>query len=170
MSFILSHRRPRSYFQYSSGFDSIVDQLFHHNEAVSTKKTSGECAANQEKSYQPLVDISHNAKAYTVNIDLPGVKKDDIHVSVHEGVLSIEGRRVLQKAEPSTAKDEGAEGEVQEQYIRHERKAALFSRSFTLSDDVDETSVEASFVDGVLSLSIAKLVPEEVMPRSISIN
>jgi HSP20 family protein len=91
------------------------------------------------------MDLKENDQAYLVHADIPGVKKDDIHVS-------IEGNRVSISAETKVEKEE-KEGE---KVLRRERFSGKVSRSFTLGQDVDEAKAQAKYSDGVLELTLPK--------------
>ncbi len=94
---------------------------------------------------QMKMDVKENDSAYTVHADIPGVKKDDIHVS-------IEGNQVSISAETKTEKEE-KEGE---KVLRSERYVGKIARSFTLAHDVDEAQAQAKYSDGVLELTLPK--------------
>ncbi len=91
------------------------------------------------------MDLKENDQAYLVHADVPGVKKEDIHVS-------IEGNRVSISAETKVEKEE-KEGE---KVLRRERFSGKVSRSFTLGQDVDEAKAQAKYSDGVLELTLPK--------------
>ncbi len=91
------------------------------------------------------MDVKENDKAYTVHADLPGVKKEDIHVS-------IEGNAVAISAESRT-ESEQKEGE---KVLKRERTYGKVYRSFSLGADIDEAAATAKFSDGVLELVLPK--------------
>jgi HSP20 family protein len=91
------------------------------------------------------IDLKEDDKAYTVKADIPGVKKEDIHVSV-------EGNRVSISAETKMEKEE-KEGE---KVLRTERYSGKVARSFTLTHDVDDATAKAKYSDGVLELTLPK--------------
>lgn len=91
------------------------------------------------------MDVKENDKAYTVHAEIPGVKKEDIDVS-------IEGNQVTISAEMKKEKEE-KEGE---KLLRSERYYGKISRSFTLGSDVEEGQSEAKYTDGVLELTLPK--------------
>jgi HSP20 family protein len=91
------------------------------------------------------IDLKEDDKAYTVKADIPGVKKEDIHVSV-------EGNRVSISAETKMEKEE-KEGE---KVLRSERYCGKVARSFTLTHDVDDSGAKAKYSDGVLELTLPK--------------
>ena len=104
----------------------------------------------------PSVDVREEDDAYIVKADLPGVKKEDIDVSLQEGVLTI-------NAESKIEKEEKEKGRI----IRQERRYGKFVRSMRLGTGIDEAKVKASYSDGVLELKLHK--SEEVKPRKISV-
>ena len=106
-------------------------------------------------AWSPSVNIYEKDGILQVEADLPGVKKEDIRVSVEGGVLSLSGER---KQEEKLEK---------ENLVRVERSYGSFSRSFTLPSDVDAQAIEASFADGVLKLRIPR--SEQAKPKSIEI-
>jgi HSP20 family protein len=90
------------------------------------------------------VDVSENERAYLLRAELPGVKKEDINVSIDGDTVSI-------SAEVKREKD--ANGE---QMLRSERYYGKLYRAFTLGQAVDENSAQARYVDGVLELTLPK--------------
>jgi HSP20 family protein len=91
------------------------------------------------------MDVSEDEKTYIVHADIPGVKKDDIHVK-------IDGNQVLISAEVKNEKEvkEGA------RLLRSERYFGSVSRAFSLAQDVDESAAEAKYMEGVLELKLPK--------------
>lgn len=94
---------------------------------------------------QIKMDVKEDDKAYTVHAEIPGVKKDDIHVT-------IEGDHVAISAEVKNEK-EVKDGE---KVLRSERYYGKVSRAFTLGQDVDEETAQAKYSDGVLELTLPK--------------
>ena len=105
--------------------------------------------------WAPRVNIAETEKAFEIKAEIPEVNKEDVKVTVHNGVLTIQGERKLEKEEKG------------KKFHRVERLYGSFTRSFTLPDNVDETKISASFNDGVLNLQIQKT--EEAKPKSIEI-
>jgi HSP20 family protein len=93
------------------------------------------------------VDVKEDKDAYTVHADLPGVAKDDIHVSIEGPVVSI-----------SAEKKRTVENKDGERVLRSERHYGKVSRSFQLGQDIDEANAQARFSDGVLELTLPKKV------------
>ncbi|MFZ2303042.1 MAG: Hsp20/alpha crystallin family protein [Gallionella sp.] len=98
-----------------------------------------------QQEVQIKVDVSEDDKAYTVHAEIPGVKKEDIHVT-------IDGDQVAISAEVKNEK-EVKEGE---KILRSERYYGKVSRAFTLGQDVDDAAAEAKYNNGVLELRLPK--------------
>ncbi len=105
--------------------------------------------------WSPAVDVSESDREYQINVELPEVRKEDVKVSVNQGVLTIVGERKLEREEKN------------KRYHRVERCYGSFARSFTLPDDVEEQTVRARFKDGMLYLHLAK--SEQAKPKAIDI-
>jgi len=105
----------------------------------------------------PAIDIYETAeKDVVVKADLPGLKREDIKVTFENNVLTIKGERTF---ETETAR---------EQYHRVERGYGAFRRTFTLPTTVDAARVEASYQDGLLTVTLPRR--EESRPRQIQVN
>jgi HSP20 family molecular chaperone IbpA len=124
--------------------------------AVREKK---ELAAKEERTvpgrfYVPQTDVYETEDALTVVMEVPGVDRKDVAVELKEGVLRVEGRIDFSKYG-------GMEPVYTEYNVGH------FSRSFSLSDRVDQERIAAQLEDGVLTLTLPKTA--EVRPRRIDI-
>lgn len=104
--------------------------------------------------WSPPVNISETAEAYVIEVELPSVKREDMHVLAQEGTLTIQGERRLEK-------DEGRK------FHRVERVYGRFARSFTLPPQVDPGHISAEYRNGVLWLSLPKVAQEK--PRAVEI-
>ncbi|MGJ0309941.1 Hsp20/alpha crystallin family protein [Aliarcobacter cryaerophilus] len=107
-------------------------------------------------AFVPTVNTREGEFAYHVDVDLPGVKKEDIKVDLNQGVLTISGERKTK------------EEVKQEDYYKIETYFGKFSRSFTLPDNVDIENIEAKSDNGVLEIVIPKL-KDDVSKKSIEI-
>ena len=107
------------------------------------------------------VDIHENDTGYEVVADLPGVKKQDISVTLENDVLTI-------SASKETESEERDKGTV----IRRERSSGSYSRSFSVSPGVKQENIKANFNNGVLTLVVPKTTAEEAEPniRKIAID
>lgn len=91
------------------------------------------------------IDVKEQEKAFLVHAEMPGIKKEDIHVNIDGPVVSITAERKQEK--------EVKEGE---RVLRTERYFGKVSRSFQLGQDIDDTQASAKFTDGVLELTLPK--------------
>ena len=105
--------------------------------------------------WAPSVDVSETDNEYLIKVELPGVEKSDVKVSIHEGVLTIQGERKMEREEKN------------KKYHRVERAYGRFARSFVLPENVDETSVSASHKDGLLNVTLGKV--EQAKPKAIEV-
>ncbi len=105
--------------------------------------------------WTPALDVYEDKDNYTVQAELPGMKKEDIEVSLHEGVLSISGER------KSETEKEDAE------VFRAERFVGRFQRTVTLPASVAADKVKAAYKDGVLTITLPKT--EAAKPKQIDV-
>jgi HSP20 family protein len=105
--------------------------------------------------WAPVVDIIEDETEYLIKVDLPEIKKEEVKVTVENGVLVLSGERKLEKEEKGR------------KYHRIERAYGSFGRTFSLPDNADAEKVNAEFNDGVLKLHIAK--KEAARPKQIEV-
>src|SRR5438477_1286686 len=103
---------------------------------------SGETHSLAVADWSPEVDISEDDHGYLLKADLPEMKKDDVRVTVEDGVLSVSGERKTEKEDQKR------------KFHRIERSYGTFRRSFTLPEDADSMKVTAEFRDGVLKVHL----------------
>ena len=108
-----------------------------------------------EGRFMPALDVTEDESMLSLTAELPGVSKDDIDVSIEDGVLSLRGEK------KEEAKSEGTG------WHRLERRYGRFERRIRLPDYVDAENVDAEFKDGVLKLSVPKA--ERARPRTIKV-
>ena len=124
-------------------FDDAVNQLFR---GILVRPLAASVANEADDTAVKFrADIAENDKAYTVHAELPGVKKEDIQISVDGDQVSI-------SAEVRREKDV-KDGE---RLLRSERYTGKFYRAFALGTAIDEDAVSARYVDGVLELTLPK--------------
>jgi HSP20 family protein len=97
-----------------------------------------------EKGFHASFEVKETKDSYVFKADLPGVKEDDLDVSVTENRLTISGKREEEKRDES------------DRYYAYERSYGSFSRAFTLPEGVDPDKVDAEFKSGVLTLTVPK--------------
>ena len=105
--------------------------------------------------WSPALDLYQNADNVVAIVELPGMRKEDIEISLHDGILTISGER----------KTESFEGEKAE---RTERVTGKFRRSITLPARVESDKVNATYKDGILTVSLPKA--EDAKPKQIQVN
>ena len=105
--------------------------------------------------WSPAVDIKEEDGRYIIHADLPGIKAEDIDVSVEDDVLTIRGERKFDNEE------------TKDGYKRIERMRGSFYRRFSLPDTADQNKVSAECKDGVLEVAIEK--QEKVLPKKITV-
>jgi HSP20 family protein len=106
-------------------------------------------------AWTPAVDIAEHDDEYLVKVELPGVSKDDVKITLESNVLTIRGEKKQEKETNN------------EDYHRVERSYGSFERAFTLPTTVKNEKIDASFKDGVLKISLPKA--EEAKPRQIEV-
>ena len=119
--------------QFSRFFDGSVERL------LATAGSDSDSARN------PALDVAESDNAYTVKLDMPGVAKEDVKVS-------IDGRKVSVKAQNARSNDR-VEGE---RLVYRERSNVSYARNFTLGTEVDQTEAGAKLENGVLTLTLPK--------------
>jgi len=106
-------------------------------------------------TFYPAVDIHEGDKEITLKAELPGIKKEDVHIDVNDGVITLRGERKFEKEDKK------------ENYHRIERSYGSFHRSFTLPSTVDVEKIKAKYKDGILEATLPKT--EEAKPKSIPV-
>ena len=104
----------------------------------------------------PALDAHEDKESFTVQVELPGFKREDIQVSLQDGVLTISGERKEEKVSQET------------EVHRQERYYGKFSRAFTLPTAVAADKVKAAYKDGILTVTLPKA--EEAKPKHIDVS
>lgn len=104
----------------------------------------------------PPLDVAETDNEITVKMDIPGVKKEEIDITVHEGVLAVKGERKFEKEENN------------KRFHRIERGYGQFTRTLALPDTVDGESIKGDYREGVLTITMRKR--EETKPKQIKVN
>lgn len=126
-----------------------IDRLFDTPLAELTR------ASQVLSGWTPALDLSEDSDSFTVHVELPGMKKEDIDISLHDGSLSISGERK-------------GEGKFEDAEIyRAERYVGRFQRSIHLPSPVAADRVKAQYKDGVLTITLPKT--EESKPKQITV-
>lgn len=131
-----------------------INRLF--DDAFPRSATDDEDLASCD--WRPPVDIFEAEEGVVIQMDLPGVNKEDVSVEVKNNLLAIQGQRQIEAAAPD------------DRYYRRERICGTFQRSFTLRSPIAPESVKASFKNGVLTVKIPKPVEEKPKQVTVSID
>ena len=136
-------RRPLPATAWPDDFRRVVSQFFADAETPLTG------------AFAPALDVEETQDNFTLHVEVPGVKPDDVDVSIEESVLTIAGSRDFYE-------DKTAEG-----FRRVERSFGTFRRSVRLPDRVDPDAVTAQYKDGLLTVTVPKA--ESAKPRRIEV-
>ena len=148
-SIVREPRREASWGFASDNLDNIFEDFF--------RPLNAQSKGPNDSSLVPAIDLHENEDSYSVKAELPGVKKEDIDISVHDGLLTINAE--------SHHQHEDKEGR---RVIHQERRSGKYVRAIRLGKDVDDSNVKAKYSDGILELELPKL--EEVKPKKIEIS
>jgi HSP20 family protein len=106
-------------------------------------------------TWSPAIDVYEDKDRFTVIAEVPGMKKEDLNITLQNGVLTISGERKQ-------------EGKKSEQGFRSERFVGRFQRSITLPTSVNSSGVKATYQDGILRVELPK--SEEAKPKQIEVS
>jgi HSP20 family protein len=107
--------------------------------------------------WSPLVDITEDEKEFLLKAELPGVKREEVKVTVEDGVLTLTGERRFEQEEK------------EKRYHRIERAYGSFMRSFTLPEGTPADKVAAEFKDGVLLVHLPKALTPKASPMEVKV-
>ncbi|HTY59612.1 MAG TPA: Hsp20/alpha crystallin family protein [Bacteroidota bacterium] len=128
-------------------FNRLFDNFFHGDLADTTSAFTS--------AWVPAVDIAERENDFLVKMELPGVAKEDVKITMQEGILTVKGEKKQEK------ESKGSD------YHRVERAYGSFQRSFSLPMAVRSGEIDASFSGGVLSITLPKA--EEARPKQIDV-
>lgn len=143
-------RTPRSIVanRWNDDFNSLFENFLQPTRWAQEEASQG---------IAPRLDVVERDNEFVVKAEMPGMKKDDIEVSLENGVLTITA-----ETRSETEEKEG------DRVIRQERRYGKYLRSLRLGKEIDEKKVKASYKDGILELVLPKA--EEVKPKKIAVN
>lgn len=129
------------------------DRLTDHLESFLNNTTS----AFNTSSTLPKVDVFETTKSLNVEVEIPGVKKEDIKLTLEDNILTIQGEKKVEER-----------NDVQKSF-RCERSFGSFKRSFTLPVDVNPDKVNAKFENGLLSITLEKYEAQSLSEKTIEL-
>jgi len=138
-------------FEGLSRIQSRINDLF--DDTLGRSRTQSAAGAG---IWFPPVDVLESKDSYLIRAELPGMKKEDFHLEVHNGSLALSGERKQEQVA------DGVE------YHRIERVSGKFTRSFFLPQTVNSDAIKATYRDGILEIHVPKA--EDAKPKQIAIN
>ncbi len=129
-----------------TSFSSFIDRFF--NDALTSRGV--------ESKFVPQVDIVENDKAFEIHVAVPGMKKNDFHIDINDGRLTISGERKMQNEKND------------KNYHSVETYYGSFSRSFYLPDSVNDEKVDARYEDGILYITVPK-DEKKLLKRTVTV-
>ncbi len=111
-----------------------------------------------EGTFYPAVDIYEEDNGITLKAELPGMKKEDVHVEMNDGVITLKGERKMETDEKKN------------NYRRIERDYGSFHRSFTLPDTVDRDKIKAHYKEGILELTLPRAEEPKLKSIPVEVN
>ncbi|PJD93524.1 MAG: heat-shock protein [Legionella sp.] len=145
----MNHLR-KNYFPIYRDMGDILENLLTHQQ-------NNDASYIETSSWVPLVDIKEETDRFVVIADLPGVKKEDIQISLEQHMLTLKGERHFEK---SAHKND---------YTRRERAQGSFYRRFSLPQTADDAKISAKYIYGVLEIVIPKKEPAVEKKIEISV-
>ncbi|HEX2868434.1 MAG TPA: Hsp20/alpha crystallin family protein [Ignavibacteriales bacterium] len=109
-------------------------------------------------AFSPRIDISEDEKHLYVEAELPGIRKEDLKITLHDNILTLRGEK------------KRVEEQKDKNFYRNERTYGTFTRSFTLPVEVDSDKVDAKFEDGALMIKMEKINPKPVNEKEIKLS
>jgi HSP20 family protein len=109
-------------------------------------------------NFNPRIDISEDEKNLFIEAEIPGTKKEDIKITLHDNILTLKGEKRRE------------EERKEKNFFRSERAFGPFTRSFTLPVQVDSNDVEAKFEDGILMIKLGKVNPKPINEKEIKLS
>jgi len=135
-------------------FANLQERIEYFNRLFNNIESSDD---SEKVDFIPSVNTREADDAYYIEVDLPGVKKENISIDVKDNILTISGERVVE------------EKRKDDEFYRVESVYGKFARSFTLPEDVDSDKIEAKAENGVLVVKIPKVQVVDKAPKKIEI-
>jgi HSP20 family protein len=133
----------------------LQSRVLHALQGKAATAGNGQQESITVAEWAPVVDITEDSNEYLIKAELPEIKREDVKVTVENGMLTLSGERKLEKEETGR------------KYHRVERAYGSFLRRFHLPEDTDPGKVAADFKEGVLQIHLPK--QEAVKPREIEV-
>jgi len=141
---VIRWRNPREFFSIQEEINRMFDNML-----------GAQGRDDDQMRLAPLSDVVENKDDYMVSVELPGMKKEDVKISLRNNSLTVSG----EKKKEFESKDET--------YHRVERAFGAFNRTFVIPSEVDSSKIKAEFKDGILTVQLPKV--EAAKPKEIPI-
>ena len=145
----MSPYERRGFYDPHSEVNRLVDEMFGN-----LGRTTGRQQRTQQTQWAPAFDVVQDGGDLLIRAELPGVKREDVEITLHERVLTISGERRAEEQREGSG------------YYVRERRYGSFRRSLVLPHDVEEGQISARFEDGVLEVRVpggaTELVPKRI--------
>lgn len=152
-------KRPNG--NYAATFGNVVDDIFENSlKHFFDDKHWDIGSANQLRGAGVPVNVRETEDHYELDFIAPGCKKEDFKISIENTLLNVS----------FTQTDQRQQEDQKQKWVRNEYVQRSFSRSFTLDDTVDVNNINATYVDGILRLSMPKNEKAKSISRKIEIN
>lgn len=144
------------------GWDPFAHFMTPMNAVVRHLNRNWQEMAHEMETFAPSIDLSETPEAYKLEAEIPGLKKEDIKIEFDNNLLTIKGERKTEHSEKKEQKEGAAN------YHRVERWYGRFQRSWQfLEDTINKDAINASYKDGVLTVTLPKAEPKQ--PKTIEI-
>ena len=144
MNAVVRARNIRPGWEVFSDFDDVINGIF--------RPVTGRAGVVRRV---PVLDVIDRGDHYTVEAELPGIEKENVQISIDEGVLTLTARLVEEELDDAA------------NVLRRERRFGEFARSLRLGDEVDGDNVDATYENGVLKITLPKV--EQKQPLKIEV-
>jgi HSP20 family protein len=145
----MSPHGGRGFYDPHSEVNRLFDEMFSN-----LGSTTGRRQRTQQSQWAPALDVVQDDGDLLIRAELPGVKREDVEVTLHERVLTISGERRAEEQREGSG------------YLVRERRYGSFRRSLVLPHDAEEGQISARFEDGVLEVRVpggaTELVPKRI--------
>ena len=145
----MSPHGGRGFYDPHSEVNRLFDEMFSN-----LGSTTGRRQRTQQSQWAPALDVVQDDGDLLIRAELPGVKREDVEITLHERVLTISGERRAEEQREGSG------------YYVRERRYGLFKRSLMLPHDVEEGQISARFEDGVLEVRVpggaTELTPKRI--------
>jgi len=137
--------------EFLTPFDRVFDDMFSNMFPTFSRDFGEDFFV---KGSYPKVNVVNRETSIDIEAAIPGMSKDEVAVEVTDGTLTIQGT--------SNQRDDVEDS----QYVRREIKRSKFQRSFRLGDNLDQAGITANYDNGILTLNIPKIIPDDAEPAT----